>query len=90
MNPILQETLIILFWSFISSAAAGALGSVILGWPFSATYMLAALTVGPTLAILRGRNREKDRLEIGERAGVELVAIILLLAIGWAAAQFGL
>lgn len=88
MNPILRETLAIVFWSFWSAVIVGALGSLILGWPLTATYLMAVLTIGPTLAILRGRNREKDALEIGERAGVELLALIILLGIGWLGGQY--
>lgn len=83
MNPILHETLVIVFWSFLGSAGIGALGALLLEWPVSVTYMLSVLTIGPTLAILRGRDRSRDRLELGERAGVELLALIILLGIGW-------
>ncbi|MFZ5816070.1 MAG: hypothetical protein ACOY93_12295 [Bacillota bacterium] len=88
MNPILRETLAIVFWTFWSSAGLGAFASLLLGWPLTATYLMAVLTIGPTLAIMRGRDREKDPLEIGERAGVELLALLILLAVGWAAGQY--
>jgi len=88
MNPILHETLAIVFWSFLASAGIGVVAALLLAWPVSVTYMLSVLTIGPTLAILRGRDRAKDRLEIGERAGVELLAIIILLGIGWLAAHY--
>lgn len=88
MNPILRETLVIVFWTFWTSTGIGALGALTLRWPLTATYMMAVLTIGPSLAILRGRNREKDKLEVGERAGVELLALIILLAIGWASGQY--
>ncbi len=83
MNPILRETLVIVFWTFWTSVIIGSLGSLVLSWPLTATYLMAVLTIGPTLAIMRGRNREKDALEIGERAGVELLALLILLGIGW-------
>lgn len=83
MNPILHETLVIVFWSFLGSVGIGALGVLLLHWPLSVTYMLSVLTIGPTLAVLRGRDRAKDRLELGERAGVELLALIILLGLGW-------
>lgn len=88
MNPILRETAVIVLYSFLGSVIIGAAAGLMLDWPVSVTYMLAVLTIGPTLAILRGRNREKDRLEIGERAGVELLALIILLAIGWLGAHY--
>lgn len=88
MNPILRETFVIIFWSFWTSAGFAALMTLLLSWPLTATYLMAVLTVGPAMAILRGRNREQDRLEIGERAGVELLALIALLAIGWAAGEY--
>lgn len=88
MNPILRETLAIVFWSFWTSVIVGSLGALLLRWPLTATYLMAVLTIGPALAVLRGRNREKDSLEIGERAGVELLALIILLAIGWAGGEY--
>jgi len=88
MNPILHETVVIVFWSFVGSVSIGALGRLLFGWPVSVTYMLSVLTFGPTLAILRGRDRSKDRLEIGERAGVELLALIILLGLGWLGAHY--
>lgn len=83
MNHILRETGIIVFWSFLASLAIGLVGSLLLHWPLTATYLMAVLTVDPALAILRGRDREKDKLEIGERAGVELLSLAILIAIGW-------
>lgn len=88
MNPVLRETVVITFWTFWSSAGLAALAVLTLGWPLTATYIMAVLTIGPALAVLRGRNREQDRLEVGERAGVELLSLIILLAIGWAAARY--
>lgn len=88
MNPVLYETLAITFWSFWTSAGIAALASLVFGWPVTVTYLMAVLTIGPALAVLRGRNREKDKLEIGERAGVELLALILLIAIGWLAGRY--
>ena len=88
MNPILYETLVIVFWSFLGSAGIGVLGALAFDWPVSVTYMLSVLTIGPTLAILRGRDRSKDRLELGERAGVELLALIILIGIGWLATHY--
>lgn len=88
MNPVLRETSIITFWTFWTSAGLGALMTLVLKWPLTATYLMATLTIGPTLAILRGRDREKDPLELGERAGAELLSLLILLAIGWAAARY--
>lgn len=88
MNPILRETLVITFWTFWSSAGIGAVTSLLLDWPITATYLMSVLTIGPTMAILRGRKRDKDPLEVGERAGVELLALAILLAIGWAAGRY--
>lgn len=88
MNPVLRETAIITFWTFWTSAGIGALASLLLHWPLTVTYMLSVLTIGPALAILRGRDRAKDPLEIGERAGAELLCIIILLSIGWAATRY--
>jgi hypothetical protein len=86
--PILKETAIITFWTFWTAAGLGALLTLVMNWPLTATYLGFVLTIGPALAILRGRNREKDLLEVGERAGAELLALIVLLAIGWAAGQY--
>lgn len=88
MNPILRETGVIVFWSFFLSVIIASAGALLLNWPLTATYLLAVLTIGPALAIKRGRNREKDKLEIGERAGVELLALVILLSIGWAAGEY--
>ncbi len=88
MNPVLRETAAIVFWTFWSSAGVGAVASLLLKWPLTATYMMAVLTIGPALAIWRGRDREKDALEVGERAGVEILALIILLGIGWAAGRY--
>jgi hypothetical protein len=88
VNPVVRETLTISFWTFWTSAGIGALGALLLKWPLTATYLLAVLTIGPAMAILRGRNREKDALEVGERAGAELLALIILIGIGWAAGHY--
>jgi uncharacterized protein YhhL (DUF1145 family) len=88
VNPIVRETAVITFWSFWISVLIGAFGALVLNWPLTATYLMSVLTVGPALAILRGRNREKDPLEVGERAGVELLSLAILIGIGWAAARY--
>lgn len=88
MNPVLRETLIITFWTFWSSAGLAALAVLTLHWPLTVTYLMTVLTIGPALAILRGRNREQDRLELGERAGVELLSLIILIVIGSVAAHY--
>lgn len=88
MNPVLKETAVITFWSFMASVIVGSLLALVLHFPLTATYMMAVLTVAPSLAILRGRNREKDRLELSERAGVELLAIVILLGVGMAAGRY--
>ena len=87
MNPVVRETAVITFWTFWTSALIGAAGSLALKWPLTATYLMAVLTIGPSLAILRGRNRDTDKLEISERAGVEILSLIILIAIGWAAGR---
>jgi len=83
VNPILRETLMIVVWSFLSSAGISLVAGYLLKWPLIPVYLFAVLTVGPTLAILRGRNREADTIEVGERAGVEILALAILLGIGW-------
>jgi len=88
MNRILHETLAIVGWSFLGSVAIGAVAGLLFQWPITVTYMVSVLTIGPTLAILRGRDRSRDRLDLGERAGVELLALIILLAIGWLAGHY--
>ncbi|HYF93687.1 MAG TPA: hypothetical protein VD969_15845 [Symbiobacteriaceae bacterium] len=88
MNPILRETGIITFWTFFTSVIIGAAGSLALRWPLTATYLMSVLTIGPVLAILRGRDRAKDPLDIGERAGVELLSLAILIGIGWVAGQY--
>jgi len=88
MNRMLHETLAIVGWSFLGAAALGVVGALLFQWPITVTYMLSVLTIGPALAVLRGRDRSRDPLELGERAGVELVAILILLGIGWLAGQY--
>jgi hypothetical protein len=88
LNPILRETGIITFWTFWTSIIIGAGGSLLLKWPLTASYLMAVLTIGPALAIWRGKDRAKDKLEVGERAGVELLSLIILIAIGWIAARY--
>lgn len=88
MNPVLRETGIITFWTFFTSVIIGAGGALALRWPLTATYLLAVLTIGPALAILRGRDRSRDPLEVGERAGAELLSLVILIGIGWAAGQY--
>ena len=88
MNPLVRETAIITFYTFWWSVLIGAGSALALHWPLTATYLLAVLTIGPTLAILRGRDRSRDRLDIGERAAAELLSLIVLIGIGWAAGQY--
>jgi len=88
MNRMLHETLAIVGWSFLGAAALGVVGALLFQWPITVTYMLSVLTIGPALAVLRGRDRSRDPLELGERAGVELVAILILLGISWLAGQY--
>lgn len=88
MNPVLRETLVITFWTFWTSAGLGAGLALALKWPLTATYLMAVLTIGPALAILRGRNREKDPLEVSERAGAELLSLVILIGIGWLAGRY--
>ncbi|HEY3364358.1 MAG TPA: hypothetical protein VGK74_04840 [Symbiobacteriaceae bacterium] len=88
MNPLVRETAIITFYTFWYSALIGAATALLLKWPLTATYMLAILTIGPSLAILRGRNREKDKLDIGERAAAEILSLIILMAIGGLAGRY--
>jgi len=89
VNPILRETVMIVVLTFVSSAGVSLLANFLLKWPLIPVYLFAVLTIGPTLAILRGRNREKDTIEVGERAGVEILALIILLGIGWLMSRFG-
>ncbi|MBY6276517.1 hypothetical protein [Symbiobacterium thermophilum] len=88
MNRMLHETLAIVGWSFLGATAIGVVGALLFRWPITVTYMLSVLTIGPALAVLRGRDRSRDPLELGERAGVELVAILILLGIGWLAGHY--
>jgi hypothetical protein len=79
---ILREVAVMTFWTFLASALTAGVGSYFMQWPLTGTYLLTVLTVGPVLAIQRGRNRETDPLELGERAAAELLVIILLLGVG--------
>lgn len=88
MNPLLRETAIITFYTFWWSALIGAATALALHWPLTATYLMAVLTIGPALAILRGRNRATDRLAPSERAAAEILCLIILLAIGGAAGHY--
>lgn len=88
MNPVVRETAVITFWTFWTSVLIGAGTALVLRWPLTATYLMAVLTIGPSLAILRGRNREKDPLEVSERAGAEILSLIILIALGWIFARF--
>ena len=88
MNPVLRETLAITFWTFWTSSGLAAALSLALRWPLTATYLFSVLTIGPSLAILRGRNREKDPLEASERAGAELLSLVILIGIGWLAGRY--
>lgn len=78
----LREVAAIAFWTFWTSAGAAVAGSYFMQWPLTGTYLMAVLTVGPVLAIQRGRNRETDTLDIGERAAAEILVLILLLGVG--------
>lgn len=88
MNPVVRETAVITFWTFWTSVLIGAGTALLLRWPLTATYLMAVLTIGPSLAILRGRNREKDPLDVGERAGAELLSLVILIALGWIFARY--
>lgn len=83
MNWLLYEILVITSLSFVASVAVAWALFAVLKWPMTVTYIVVVMTVGPALAVIRGRDREKDRLDIGERAAAELVALIILLALGW-------
>jgi len=83
LNPILFEILVIVSASFASSVAVAWLGEVLAGWPTTVTYIVTVMTVGPALAVLRGRDRKRDRLDLSERAAAELISLVILLALGW-------
>ncbi|HLO04552.1 MAG TPA: hypothetical protein VK191_15690 [Symbiobacteriaceae bacterium] len=79
---ILREVAAMAFWTFLASAGTAIVGSFVLQWPLTGTFLLAVLTVGPVLAIQRGRNRETDPLELGERAAAEILVLAILLGLG--------
>lgn len=79
---VLRESQVIALWTFWSSALVGFLFRLVLGWPITPVYVMAVLTIGPALAILRGRDRSRDRLNVAERAVAEVIALIELIAIG--------
>lgn len=79
---ILREVAAMAFWTFMASAGTAVVGFFFMQWPLTGTYLLTVLTVGPVLAIQRGRNRETDPLEIGERAAAEILVLVLLLGLG--------
>lgn len=81
MQETLREAAIITFWTGWTMAAAAFLLSFV-GVPFGITFLVGILTVGPTLAIWRGRDREKDKLDLGQRAAAETIALVVLLALG--------
>lgn len=85
---VLRESQIIAFWTFWSSALVGFLFRLALGWPIMPVYLVTVLTVGPSLAILRGRDRSQDRLNVAERAVAEIIALIELILIGSLAARW--
>lgn len=80
--PVLWESQVIGFYTFLASAFAAAVIKLTLRWPFLPVYLLVLLTVGPTLAILRGRDRSKDKLNVAERAVAEIIALIELILVG--------
>lgn len=82
MIPVLREAAAITGWTFLWTAAAGLALLLTLGWPFLVTYFFSVLTVGPALAIWRGRDRARDPLSLTARAAAELVALAVLLALG--------
>ncbi len=82
MTPVLRETLMIIALSLGWTSAAGLLLRLALQVPFLITYFFSILTVGPFLAVWRGRDREKDALSVTQRAAVEVVALVVLLLIG--------
>lgn len=78
------------FWTFWASVLSAVAGSYLMQWPLTGTYLLTVLTVGPVLAIQRGRNRESDPLELGERAVAEILVIVILLGLGsWLGSMIG-
>lgn len=79
---ILREVAAMAFWTLLASALTAVVGSFFLEWPLTGTYLFAVLTVGPVLAIQRGRNRETDPLELGERAAAEILVLVILLGLG--------
>lgn len=83
MRVVLAEAAAICAWTTFWCAAAAFALRVAAGVPFAVTYILGALTVGPVLAIFRGRDRQRDPLTLAQRAAAEVLALAGLLAIGW-------
>lgn len=79
---ILREVAALTFWTFWASVGTAVVGSFFMQWPLTGSYLLAVLTIGPVLAIQRGRNRETDPLELGERAAAEILVLAILLGLG--------
>lgn len=79
---ILREVAVMALWTLLASAGTALVGSFLLEWPLTGTYLLAVLTIGPVMAVQRGRNREKDPLELGERAAAEILVLVILLGLG--------
>lgn len=83
MKWLLYEILVIVSCSFAASVVVSWTLYGLLKWPITVTYIVLVMTVGPALAVIRGRDREKDRLDIGERAAAELVSLVILMGLGW-------
>lgn len=56
--PVIRETVAIVAWTFWWPSVAGVFLLLALKWPFLVTDFFGVLTVGPVLAIWRGRDRE--------------------------------
>lgn len=80
--PMLRESQLIALWTFLSSTVLGYLCQLVLHWPWMPVYTFVVLTVGPALAIWRGKDRSKDPLDLAQRAVAEIIALIELIAIG--------
>lgn len=79
---VLRESQVIALYTFLLSTLAGALFTLALHWPFLPTYLVTLLTAGPALAILRGRDRTRDQLNVAERAVAEMMALVELIIVG--------
>lgn len=78
----IREAMAITFWTGWTTGVGAFLLATVAKVPFGVTFLLGVLTVGPVLAIWRGRDRERDPLDLGQRAAAESIALAILLALG--------